>query len=151
MRCLSWLDLLLPWGVPSVLSSINLFLPWVRPQILLCVLTKNWGRVLYSSPYLLSVLPISLSLYHWAKWLVIVRIQNLFSFCSNLLKEIYSDHCNNMYNGYLCNHKIGNLQKPLRVNNIIYEVKIKVHLHVHLKVSLLQMHQVHSSESYFKL
>ena len=43
-----------------------------------------------------------------------------------------------MCNGYFCNHKIGNLQKPLREKNIIYMVKIKVHLHVHLKVSLLK-------------
>lgn len=35
--------------------------------------------------------------------------------------------------------------------NIIYEVKIKVHLHVHLKTSLLQVHRVHSSGSYLEL
>ena len=53
----------------SFCSLLNkLVLPWVRPQILLCVLTKNWslwGRVLFDSPYLVTV---SIFCFNWVGW-----------------------------------------------------------------------------------
>lgn len=56
-----------------------------------------------------------------------------------------------MYSGCVCDHKIWNLQNTLSEKNIICEVKIKILSYAHLKMNLLQVHQVHSSGSYFKL